>query len=267
MTAQVINLSRDLAKNTFKRGRFLLSTKKISKYWVDLYSLSHLFNASENANDNRNFLATIMKEIIMHQYNNLGINSIIVSRWTRCTEDQFSETMLNICFQLLKTELKDTGIRLYELFSAGGNTEDYYLNQVVPKDSLSRKQIKQNKTNAVAFLALDIHSWIIDNLLISQNKLSSNVITVQSVISVLGRCVDEDYPRLLQRNRKTSYSDFLLFPLFNATGYDPQRHIDGYSYLLDSDSNNSDQVTERLYNRYFVDRQDCENNNKFIPIL
>jgi len=44
-------LSADLTKNILKRGCFLLSTKGApSRYWIDLFSLSHLMRIPADVN-------------------------------------------------------------------------------------------------------------------------------------------------------------------------------------------------------------------------
>jgi len=258
MSNTVNNLSKEMPKHTFKRGCFLLSTKtpKPSEYWIDLYGLSHLFNATNEAKHFQRFLSDMIERIILHQLENVKINSVIVSRWTRCTEDLFSETLLNICFELLGTKLSDKNIKLYELFSAGGNNEEYYLNRVETLNAES--SLPQDRIKAVAFLALDIHTWLIDSLL----KCCKEV-EVYSVISVLGRC--KTYPRIKQRKHENKDSEFLLYPLFNATDYNPLNHTGGFSFLLDDDDSNSSQFPEKLYRKLFVSGRDCDTNRRYIP--
>jgi len=187
----LMDLPRNLKKNVFKRGYFLLSTKRLTKYWVDLFSLSHLFNAFENADEYYGLLQTMVRDIIVHQKKALRINAIICPRWTRSTEDLFSETLLNICFELLREEPETFGgLTVYELFSAGGK-DSYYLNPV-------NSEYHEEKINAVAFLALDIHFGQIESLLGNGNDLK-----IESVISIIGRCEPQ--------NRA-----FSIVPLFDA---------------------------------------------------
>ena len=91
----------------------------------------------------------MVRDIIAHQKKELGVNAIICPRWTRSTEDLFSETLLNICFELLREEPETFGgLTVYELFSAGGK-DSHYLNPV-------NSECHEEKITAVAFLALDI---------------------------------------------------------------------------------------------------------------
>jgi len=263
------DLMTALPRYTFKRGYFLLSTKGTGKYWLDLYGLSHLFNASDKADEYKKFLGNMIDKIIRHQIDNVKINSVIVPRWTRCTEDLFTETLLNICYDLFRIKYKNEypNLRLFELFSAGGNTEEYYLNKVYPllgEREQSEQCPSQNEqissVNAVAFLALDIHSWLIDNLL---ECCVEGEIKIPSVVSVLGRC--GEYPRFKQRkNNPEKDSKFLMYPLFNASGYEPATHIKGFSYLLDNDNGDKDKHPKKLYYIFEKD-EDSDRSKKFIP--
>ena len=254
----VKDLAHELPTYTFKRGYFLLSTKATGKYWLDMYGLSHLFNASAKAKEYKAFLHDIIDKIIQHQVNNEQINSVIVPRWTGCTEDLFSETLLNICYELFRTKYIAQNINMYELFSAGGKADEYFLNPVEILNNAPHQNIK-----AIAFLALDIHSWLIDSLLANS---SDGEVEIRSVISVLGRC--KFYPRVRQRkNNPEKDSEFLLYPLFNASDYNPQSHTKGYSYLLDENISNKNSYPEKLYKHIFEVDKDSVKSKTFIPIM
>ncbi|GHU89431.1 hypothetical protein FACS1894202_07610 [Clostridia bacterium] len=211
-------LQNKLPEQVFKRGYFLLTTKKTSNYWIDLYALSHMFNASEQRSEYREFLKAMVEKIVLHQATNFGVNSVIIPRWTCCTEDLFSETLLNVCFDLFGTEsreqVNDTSeklksIAVLELFSAGGVGHDMYLNQV----KFGNKSLdKDDDINAVAFLALDIHTWLMDYL------LEDHALKIQSVISLIGRC--GQYPNTFKRKSPNERSEFCVFPLFDASEFE-----------------------------------------------
>jgi len=190
---KLMGLSQDLATHILKRGYFLLSTKKPSEYWVDMYHLSHLFNAYKDSKEYCGLLKGMICDIIEHQRKELNINTVICPRWTCSTDDLFSETLLNIFFELLHDKSGVFGgLTIYELFIAG-EKGSYYLSPV-------NEKCHENAINAVAFLALDIHFGMIEDLL--KNNVN-NHLKIDSVISVVGRIKPE----------KRAFS---IIPLFDA---------------------------------------------------
>jgi hypothetical protein len=212
MITSVSDLSAELHSATYKQGYFFYTDKRDGDYWIDLYSMSHLFNVSKNAKGHRARLKELVKEVVLHQKNvERGINSIIIPRWTQNTEDLFTETLLNICFELSSESAEFNELAVYELFSAGGDDKnDFYMSLV---ESLEGNK-EPAKIKAIALLALDIHSWIIDFLL--DNPVYKDI-QVTSVISVVGRC--GQFPTTNKRRKHDEESKFKIFPLFDASFY------------------------------------------------
>lgn len=227
-----IDLSSKLAMSIQKRGYFFLTNRGKTKYWIDLYALSHLFNKGADSITYREFLKDTIKRTVEHQKQNIGINAVIVPRWTCCTEDLFSETLLNICFDLYRADDK---IAIYELFSAGGGTNEYYLS-LVDFSEKSNKSDDNQDINAVALLTLDIHAWLIDDLLYSQsthvskdksrNETHEKKLFVPSIVSLLGRV--GGYPKYtrnkwpdininINKPDSDATNDIKVFPLFDAS--------------------------------------------------
>lgn len=209
MIESIKTLPKKLKEKIYKHGYFFLSTKGKADFWVDLYSLSHLFNAEEKAKEYQCFLKKKMLEIILHQKEKLKINSVIIPRWTCSTEDLFTETLLDLCFELFHEFPDDVrGLAVYELFNAGNG--NYYLNSVYTDKT-------EEHIKAVAFLALDIHFGIIKKLVDS-----SKGINIPSVISVIGRCD----PVFCMNN-----CDFKIIPLFNACSK-LEKNLDEFYFIM-----------------------------------
>jgi len=225
-------LSEELMHHIYKHGYFMMSDKSKKKYWIDLYSMSHVFNASKNAVENRALLKDILSSIVLHQMNECMINSIIIPRWTCSTEDLFSETLLNICFEIAN---ETPNLAVYELFSAGGESSDknnYYLNFV---DILAEDNIPSGEINAIVFIALDIHSWIIDFLLENPayTDKDCNNLKIQSVFSVVGRC--GQYPKTKKRRKPEEFSNFNIFPIFNASDVEKE-NLSEFPFIMDENT-------------------------------
>jgi len=271
-------LSKILAKKIFKRGYFLLTNKGTSHSWIDLYSLSNLFYDSEYKLICKNFLKEFVNKIVQHQMKEMNINAIIVPRWTQCTEDLFSDTLLSICVELFCSSEGIQGITVYELLNAGGTGNDFYIRKL---DVEANKQINELsstgieiKVKAIALLALDIHTWLIDGLLKREVKAEPEVksIIIESVIPVIGRY--GTYPETEQQrkieSKKSEMSKFRVFPIFNAHGYENIASYNdnlGFSYLLDASDEYGKHCTEMLYKRLFCNNTyDSLQNRKYIPV-
>lgn len=232
MFDSVKTLPKDLRNNIYQRGYFFLSTRDKSQFWVDLYALSHLFNSSEMANEYRCFLKELMREIIIFQKKEFKINSVIISRWACSTEDLFSETLLNIYFELFRENRENDDFKdltIYELFNSGNG--NYYLSPVY-SDKM------QERINAIAFLALDIHFDIIQRLMKANKGVDISVL-----ISVIGRC-DPDSPRVKN-------CGFDIVPLFNASKI--EKNLDEFHFIMNTGT--------LLYKRLFINRD----YKKYIP--
>lgn len=210
MPDDLYGLAQTLPKRVFRWGYFLFTSKRTSPRWHDLYALSHLFNASKDSAKHREYLECIIRDIVVHQKQHLGINSVIIPRWTCCTEDLFSETLLNACFALSQTDsFRD--ITIYELFSAGGESGEYYLSPLL--EDATRDIAPNTSIKAVAFLALDIHAWVIERLL-EANKKNKNF-EIPSVFSLVGIC-NQSMETKGKMNPDIGESEFKKFPLFNV---------------------------------------------------
>ena len=220
----VYSLAKVLPQRVFKRGYFLLTSKKTSNRWVDLYTLSCLFNASINAEEYRKYLKDTIEKIVVHQKEHLGINSIIVPRWTCCTEDLFSETLLNVCYALSRTDSFE-GISIFELFNAGGESGEYYLSPI-EDETLNVTPHIDIQTKAIALLALDIHTWAIDSLL----EYNKNIVDL-NVISIVGIC--NQNPKKYNPNPDSKSRKFKTFPLFDVSEYEKKKDYDAeFTYVL-----------------------------------
>jgi len=226
-------LPKALIEKVHKRGYFFLSTGNVppytkSPYWIDLYSLSHLFNASKESKEHKHFLKKKMLEFILHQKSKFNINSVIIPRWTRSTEDLFTETLLHLCFELVH-EFPEVfeNIAIHELFNAGNN--NFYLNPVYTDNT-------ESHINAVAFLALDIHFGIIKKL----QNLNRDV-TISSVLSVVGRCDPE-----LESIKK---SGLKIIPIFNAC-IKLETNLDEFHFIMNKNT--------QLFTKLFVNRKDYQ---------
>ena len=238
------NLSKILAKDILKKGYFMLTSRSSSDYWIDLYSLSRIFNVYSSSDEYRCFLSNKMKGVIKCGIETESVNSIIIPRWTCSTEDLFSETLLN-AWLALRNEEEFKSIKTYELFSAGGGNDDYYLCRVKDESDIERDtNDTENKIIAIAFLALDIHSWIIDSLLEANPKTNKNDeqkqndIEIPIVISVIGRC--GQFPKTkLKKTPNKGYSSFKIFPIFNASGFEnkaQEEYREGFKLIYDDDN-------------------------------
>ena len=205
-------LAKVLPQKVFRWGYFLFTSRRTSPRWHDLYALSHLFNAFDNAEEYRKYLEEVIKKIVIHQKENLGINSVIVPRWTCSTEDLFSETLLNACFALSRTD-SCKGITIYELFSAGGESSgEYYLSPIM--EDTTRDIAPHTNIKAVAFLALDIHTWVINRLLEANKK--NKHFEISSVISIIGIC-NQCLETKGRMNPDRGKGEFKHFPLFDVS--------------------------------------------------
>ena len=225
----LLGLPKDLMDSIFKRGYFLLTTKRTTGYWVDLFSLSHLFNADEKALRYRELLKGMLRDIIQHQQKELNINAVICPRFTCSTEDLFSETLLNICFELQIEEPElFREMTIFELFSAG-EKDSYYLNPV-------NKDYKTGDIRAVALFALDIHFGQIESL----QKMNKDNLSIYSMISVVGRC-------------EPKKRDFKVIPLFDA--WNDGTPESEFTFIMNENS--------KLHQRIFTGGDlDCK---KYIP--
>lgn len=233
-------LPSKLVQSIYKRGYFLMSRKVIRKYWVDMFHLSHLFNAHEDAKKHYSFLKNRIEGILKFQIDSKRtntINSVIIPRWTCSTEDLFCETLLNICFELFSDSETFKGLNMYELFSTGGGDKPfYYLNPVIKGDM-------HGSINAVSFFALDIHSWILDDFL-SQKISIANGIRIPNVISVIGRCK----PLSTQANNTDNKCNFRIVSLFDA--WNELENVESFSYIMNPNS--------PLHRDLFINNVDAE---------
>jgi len=99
-------------------------------------------------------------------------------------------------------------ITIYELFSAGGESDEYYLSKI--GDS-ARNTASPTDIRAIAFLALDIHTWIIDSLLAVDETIS--IPSVISIVGICNQCPETKY----RKEPDKGYSKFKVFPLFDVS--------------------------------------------------